>query len=105
MREFAGDSGDEAVDEENERDAYLALDALMARAKTQPDPVRWTRSHVRAALDRLERVDEPHVVKDEARRQLLAIERRMLTMLLTASASGSAAVAFVYVVTLGVPLA
>ena len=67
--------------------AYAALDGLIAQARTQPDPRQWTRHQVRVALDRLDTIERPPAVKVEAKRQLLAIERRMLSALLHQSAS------------------
>jgi hypothetical protein len=75
--------GDDDVEKDEDRlaEARFArdeLDALIARALEAPDPVRWLRRRVQAALDRLDSVDRPASVKEEAKRQLFNLERRLI---------------------------
>jgi hypothetical protein len=76
-------TGDDDVekDEDGLADARFIrdkLDGLIARAREQPDPVAWLRQQVQAALDRVDGVDRPSSVKEEAKRQLFNLERRLV---------------------------
>jgi hypothetical protein len=66
------------------RDALFArsvLDELVARALTETDPVAWLLQRVQAALVRLDAIDRPASVKEEAKRQLFNLERRLIRAL------------------------
>jgi hypothetical protein len=75
--------GDDDVekDEDGLADARFVrdkLDGLIARALEEADPVAWLRQRVQAALDRVDGVDHPSSVKEEAKRQLFNLERRLI---------------------------
>jgi hypothetical protein len=58
--------------------AQDTLDNLLAQALDTSDPVGWVRRRVQIALRRLEQTDHPTSVKDEAKRQLFSLERRLV---------------------------
>jgi len=58
-----------------------AVDAWVALALEQPDPVLWTNNLVAAALERLALVPQTLGVKAEARLQILDIRRAILVAL------------------------
>jgi hypothetical protein len=54
-----------------------AVDAWVALALEQPDPIAWSEALVAAALIRLDEVAASRKVKAEAKQQLLDIQRAM----------------------------
>jgi hypothetical protein len=62
----------------NDRFVRDALDGLIARALEQENPVAWLHQCVQSALDRLDVVDRPASLKEEAKRLLFGLEQRLI---------------------------